>query len=239
MIVGVFGLALACGGEPVSSADGFEAGDFDSVGFESAGDESIGDESIGNGETATSVDGDAVLKARFAADSGCSTAQQRTINNAESVAIIELAAIELVADELVNDPSPVGLQQLQSFFGVASLADRRFVTDTYENILDFIVATDYICLEDGDPINVGDIVCGDASGANASTNRGTLTRLCPLFFESNNSIIQASTLIHELSHQTRTAPPPGVPTDDLTFASIHTAPSYGSYANKCLAQTCL
>jgi hypothetical protein len=235
--VGAFGaalagsvLALACSGEPMGAEDGV-----------APGGSSVLVDTDEPSEPAVKDGADLVLKSTFSA--GCSAAQTSTINTAESVATIELAAIALDADDLVNNPSSVGLQQLQNFFAVTSVADRRFVMDTYANILNVVHDSDYVCLADGDVVVARsaepDILCGDASGAIASTDRGTLIRLCPDFFASNNSIIQASVIIHELSHQNRTAPPPGVPTDDLNFVSIHTAPSYGNYANKCLALQCL
>ncbi len=236
-VVKRFGMAAAgllamtgCGAEPLQGED-------EAVFSEG----SSASETVSPGGDEPSEDSVVVDKALFPSGR-CDTAQRAAIASAESVGIIQLAAIVLNEDELVNNPTASGQQQLTLLFGADTLAERQFVVDTYRNILNTFSDTDYDCVPDGEPVaNPAGvpILCGDNNFAIAGTVRaGRLTRLCDLFFDEPSSIRRAGTLIHELSHQDRTSPD-GDGTDDINEASIRAASRYEIYAPRCLAQTCL
>jgi hypothetical protein len=227
--------AVGCGAEPMDVEGGAASSEGASVAEIEAAD------LVGTGSGDLSEDGASVDKALFPSGR-CNTAQRAAISGAESVGVIQLAAIVLSEDDLVNNPTTLGQQLLTQNFGADTLAERQFVVDTYRNILNTFSDTDYDCLPDGEQVanpNGVPILCGDGNFAIAGTARaGRLTRLCGLFFEEPSSIRRAGVLIHELSHQDRTSPD-GNGTDDINEASIHAATRYELYAPRCLAQTCL
>jgi hypothetical protein len=222
--------AVGCGAEPME-AEG-----------EAASNEGLAAaEIVSAGSDDISEDDATVDKALFPSGR-CNTAQRAAIAGAESVGIIQLAAIVLSEDDLVNNPTASGQQQLTLLFGADTLAERQFVVDTYRNILNTFSDTDYDCVPDGEQVAgsaAAPTICGDDNFPIAGTVRaGRVTRLCDLFFEEPSSIRRAGVLIHELSHQDRTSPD-GNGTDDINEASIRAASRYEIYAPRCLAQTCL
>jgi hypothetical protein len=227
--------AVGCGAEPMDVEDGAASSEGASVAEIEAADLASA------GSDDPSEDGASVDKALFPSGR-CNTAQRAAIAGAESVGIIQLAAIVLSEDDLVNNPTASGQQQLTLLFGADTLAERQFVVDTYRNILNTFSDTDYDCVPDGEQVAgsaANPILCGDDNFAIAGTARaGRLTRLCGLFFEEPSSVRRAGVLIHELSHQDRTSPD-GNGTDDINEASIRAASRYEIYAPRCLAQTCL
>jgi hypothetical protein len=222
--------AVGCGAEPMEAED-------EAASLEGASAAEI----VSAGTDDASADGASVDKALFPSGR-CNTTQRAAITGAENVGGIQLAAIVLSEDDLVNNPTTLGQQLLTQNFGADTLAERQFVVDTYRNILNTLSDTDYDCIPDGERVagsEANPILCGDDNFAIAGTVRaGRLTRLCNLFFEEPSSIRRAGVLIHELSHQDRTSPD-GNGTDDINEASIHAASRYELYAPRCLAQTCL
>lgn len=179
------------------------------------------------------AEADAIDKAIFPSNSGCSQFIQGIITMDQNRALGYLNDINDYSYDLINNPTSHSQQVLGQHFSPIDQSARQFIFDTYYYISQNLTNTTYFCRSETHPD-----CSGEHAGASALTQPSSSTvRLCPHYFDVV-STSRSRILIHEASHQHRNSTSGEGTLDRYTTKSIHNAYSYEGYSMKCYEGTC-